>query len=107
MKRTMQIWINAADTLLLLMVASRLPSPRVAQKYRVENLYEGPMDDEAAMAIRACDKDGPLMVHVSKKAQAKDKGLFLRLAAASAAPSPRGKRPGPRARVTSLAPRMI
>ena len=75
MKRTMQIWINAADTLLL-MVACELPSPRVAQKYRVENLHEGPMDDEAAMAIRACDKDGPLMVHVSKKVQTKDKGRF-------------------------------
>ena len=107
MKHTVQIWINAADTLLL-MVVSKLPSPRVAQKYRVENLREGPMDDEAAMAIRACDKDGPLMVHVSKKVQAKDKGrFFLRLAAASAAPSPRGKRSGYRARVASLVPRRI
>ena len=76
MKRTMQIWINAADTLLL-MVACKLPSPRVAQKYRVESLYEGPMDDEAAMAIRACDKDGPLMAHVSKKVQTKDTGRFF------------------------------
>merc|ERR1712160_18270 len=41
MKRTMQIWINAADTLLS-MIVTKLPSPRVAQKYRVENLYEGP-----------------------------------------------------------------
>jgi len=76
MKRTLQIWINAADTLLL-MAVSKLPSPRVAQKYRVENLYEGPMGDEAAMAIRACDKDGPLMVHVSKKVPTKDKGALF------------------------------
>merc|ERR1719191_1225400 len=55
MKRTMQIWINAADTLLATIV-TRLPSPQVAQKYRVENLYEGPMDDEAAEAMRKCDK---------------------------------------------------
>jgi elongation factor 2 len=34
----MQIWINAADTLLS-MIVSKLPSPVVAQKYRVENLY--------------------------------------------------------------------
>merc|ERR1712226_1451235 len=60
MKRTMQIWINAADTLLS-MIITKLPSPGVAQKYRVENLYEGPMDDEAANAIRACNKDGALM----------------------------------------------
>merc|ERR1712241_1239197 len=50
MKRAMQIWINAADTLLA-MIATKLPSPRQAQKYRVENLYEGPQDDEAALAI--------------------------------------------------------
>merc|ERR1719359_2399323 len=38
MKRSMQIWINAADTLLS-MIVMKLPSPRAAQKYRVENLY--------------------------------------------------------------------
>merc|ERR1719503_437505 len=41
MKRAMQIWINAADTLLS-MIVLRLPSPKDAQKYRVQNLYEGP-----------------------------------------------------------------
>merc|ERR1719487_2987642 len=54
MKRTMQIWINAAETLLA-MIVTKLPSPRIAQKYRTENLYEGPMDDEAAAAMKACD----------------------------------------------------
>merc|ERR1712076_227634 len=75
MKRTMQIWINAADTLLS-MIVSKLPSPRQAQKYRVENLYEGPLDDEAANAIRACDKDGGLMMYVSKQVPTSDKGRF-------------------------------
>merc|ERR1719389_1359111 len=75
MKRTMQIWINAADTLLS-MIVSKLPSPRAAQKYRVENLYEGPMDDEAASAIRACDPAGPLMMYVSKMVPTSDKGRF-------------------------------
>merc|ERR1711870_139805 len=75
MKRTMQIWINAADTLLS-MIVTKLPSPKVAQKYRVENLYEGPMDDEAAKAIRSCDKDGPLMMYVSKMVPTSDKGRF-------------------------------
>jgi len=75
MKRTMQIWINAADTLLS-MIVTKLPSPRVAQKYRVENLYEGPMDDEAAKAIRACEKEGPLMMYVSKMVPTSDKGRF-------------------------------
>merc|ERR1712151_1462435 len=75
MKRTMQIWINAADTLLS-MIVSKLPSPQAAQKYRVENLYEGPMDDEAAKAIRSCDKTGPLMMYVSKMVPTSDKGRF-------------------------------
>merc|ERR1712061_462463 len=75
MKRTMQVWINAADTLLS-MIVTKLPSPRVAQKYRVENLYEGPMDDEAAKAIRSCDKDGALMMYVSEMVPTSDKGRF-------------------------------
>jgi len=75
MKRTMQIWINAADTLLS-MIVSKLPSPRDAQKYRVFNLYEGPMDDDAAKAIRDCDKSGPLMMYVSKMVPTSDKGRF-------------------------------
>merc|ERR1712061_816621 len=75
MKRTMQVWINAADTLLA-MIVTKLPSPRQAQKYRVENLYEGPMDDEAANGIRACDPAGPLMMYVSKMVPTSDKGRF-------------------------------
>jgi elongation factor 2 len=75
MKRAMQIWINAADTLLS-MIVSKLPSPKVAQKYRVENLYEGPMDDAGANAIRSCDPAGALMMYVSKMVPTSDKGRF-------------------------------
>jgi len=75
MKRAMQIWINAADTLLS-MIVTKLPSPVQAQKYRVENLYEGPMDDEAAKAILACDKDSGMMMYVSKMVPTSDKGRF-------------------------------
>ena len=63
MQRVMQKWINAADNLLA-MIVSKLPSPREAQKYRVQNLYEGPMDDAAAQGIRSCDPSGPLMMHL-------------------------------------------
>jgi elongation factor 2 len=75
MKRTMQIWINAADTLLAMLV-TKLPSPREAQKYRAETLYEGPMDDTAAKAIMACDPAGPLMMYISKMVPTSDKGRF-------------------------------
>jgi len=75
MKRCMQIWINAAETLLQ-MIVMMLPSPKIAQKYRVENLYEGPMDDTAANAIRDCKREGPLMMYVSKMVPTSDKGRF-------------------------------
>lgn len=39
MKRIMQTWLPAHSALLEMMIW-HLPSPAVAQKYRVENLYE-------------------------------------------------------------------
>ena len=65
MKSFMKKWLPAADALLELIV-SHLPSPIEAQRYRVNNLYEGPLDDEAAIGIRECDKKGPLMIYISK-----------------------------------------
>jgi elongation factor 2 len=46
MKAVMKAWLPAGDTLLC-MIATYLPSPLTAQKYRAEMLYEGPHDDEA------------------------------------------------------------
>merc|ERR1719456_1667885 len=65
LKKVMQTWIPASEALMSMFVM-KLPSPVQAQKYRVENLYNGPMDDEAANAMRACDPAGPLMMYVSK-----------------------------------------
>lgn len=67
LKRIMQKWIPAADAILEMIVV-HLPSPAAAQSYRVETLYDGPMDDEAATAIRTCDTsdNAPLMMYVSK-----------------------------------------
>lgn len=59
------------------MMIWHLPSPATAQKYRVENLYEGPLDDQYANAIRTCDSKGPLMLYVSKMIPASDKGRFF------------------------------
>jgi elongation factor 2 len=76
MKRCMQAWLPAQNALLEMMVW-HLPSPAKAQRYRVENLYEGPLDDQYAAAIRNCDPDGPLMLYVSKMIPASDKGRFF------------------------------
>lgn len=38
----------------------------MAQAYRAEKLYNGPIDDEAGMAIKLCSPEGPLMLFVSK-----------------------------------------
>merc|ERR1712042_188346 len=39
-------------------------------------LYEGPADDESALAIKNCDPTGPLMMYVSKMVPTSDKGRF-------------------------------
>ncbi|XP_020417806.1 elongation factor 2 [Prunus persica] len=76
MKRVMQTWLPASSALLEMMIF-HLPSPSTAQRYRVENLYEGPLDDQYANAIRNCDPEGPLMLYVSKMIPASDKGRFF------------------------------
>jgi len=75
MKRIMQTWLPA-QVALLEMIVYHLPSPAKAQKYRVDTLYEGPLDDVYATAIRNCDPDGPLMLYVSKMIPTSDKGRF-------------------------------
>ncbi|VDM61630.1 unnamed protein product [Angiostrongylus costaricensis] len=75
MKVFMRKWLPAGDTMLQ-MICIHLPSPVTAQKYRMEMLYEGPHDDEAAVAIKNCDPNGPLMMYVSKMVPTSDKGRF-------------------------------
>ncbi|VDN23378.1 unnamed protein product [Gongylonema pulchrum] len=75
MKVMMRKWLPAGDTMLQ-MICIHLPSPVTAQKYRMEMLYEGPHDDEAAVAIKNCDPRGPLMMYVSKMVPTSDKGRF-------------------------------
>jgi len=75
LKTVMRKFLPAADALLEMMVF-HLPSPATAQRYRVDTLYEGPLDDECAVAIRNCDPNGPLMMYVSKMVPTSDKGRF-------------------------------
>lgn len=75
LKVIMRTWLPAGEALLQ-MIAIHLPSPVTAQKYRTELLYEGPNDDEVAIAMKNCDADGPLMMYVSKMVPTSDKGRF-------------------------------
>lgn len=75
LKTVMRNWLPAGETLLQ-MIAIHLPSPVVAQKYRMELLYEGPQSDEAAIAIRNCNSEGPLMMYISKMVPTSDIGRF-------------------------------
>jgi elongation factor 2 len=75
LKVVMQKFLPAADALLQ-MIVIHLPSPATAQNYRMENLYEGPHDDECAIAIKNCDPNGPLMLYISKMVPTSDKGRF-------------------------------
>ncbi|KAK2164859.1 hypothetical protein LSH36_58g18051 [Paralvinella palmiformis] len=75
LKVIMRKWLPAGDALLQ-MITIHLPSPVTAQKYRMEMLYEGPHDDEAALGIKNCDSNGPLMMYISKMVPTSDKGRF-------------------------------
>jgi len=75
LKAILRKWLPAGDTLLQ-MICIHLPSPLQAQRYRMELLYEGPHDDEAAIAIKTCDPNGPLMMYISKMVPTTDKGRF-------------------------------
>merc|ERR1712141_399378 len=48
-----------------------------AQKYRAENLYEGPLDGECCTAMKNCDPNGHLMMYISKMVPTSDKGRFF------------------------------
>lgn len=75
LKVIMRKFLPAGDSLLEMIVIN-LPSPKTAQRYRVETLYEGPMDDESAIGIRDCDPKAPLVLYVSKMVPTSDKGRF-------------------------------
>jgi elongation factor 2 len=75
MKVMMRRWLPAGDALLE-MITIHLPSPVTAQNYRMEMLYEGPHDDPAALGIKNCDPEGPLMMYISKMVPTSDKGRF-------------------------------
>ncbi|KAK3097811.1 hypothetical protein FSP39_013409 [Pinctada imbricata] len=75
-KTVMMKWLPVGDAMLE-MILVHLPSPVQAQRYRTDLLYEGPKDDLAAIGMKECNPEGPLMVYISKMVPTTDKGRFL------------------------------
>jgi hypothetical protein len=74
--KNMQKWLPTAPCLLS-MIVSALPSPAKSQKTRVENLYEGPLDDRYGEAIINCDPTGPVLLYLSKMIRASGKCTYF------------------------------
>lgn len=99
-RRVMSKFLPLADALKEIII-DHIPSPAVAQKYRAEILYTGPIDHpvriviavvfmqlycfcwafsynfmQNAIGIRDCNPDGPLVVFISKMAPASGKGFY-------------------------------
>ncbi len=51
---------------LLDMAVEELPSPIVAQKYRIPNIWQGDLESETGTAMVECDSKGPLSLMITK-----------------------------------------
>merc|ERR1711988_1621653 len=75
-KTVMRKWLPASEALME-MITLHLPSPAKAQSYRTETLYEGPPDDACGTSMSQCNKEGPLMVYISKMVPTADNSRFV------------------------------
>ncbi|GJM90162.1 hypothetical protein PR202_ga06418 [Eleusine coracana subsp. coracana] len=69
LKCIMNKWLPASSV--HEMIVSHLPSPAKAQKYRTTSLYDGPLDDCYASAIRNCDPEDSAIDSISVKPKAR------------------------------------
>ena len=51
---------------LLDMAVEKLPSPLIAQEYRIPNIWQGDLDSTTGKAMIGCDSDGPLSLMITK-----------------------------------------
>jgi len=77
LKLVMSRWLSVKNCVLDL-CADNLPSPIVAQKYRIPSLYTGPLDSLEAQDMITCNPNGTLSMYISKMvAVKKDPGRFI------------------------------
>ncbi len=50
----------------LMTVIRQMPSPVEAQMYRAACLYSGPLQDDAAVGLRQCDPEAPLLIYATQ-----------------------------------------
>jgi U5 small nuclear ribonucleoprotein component len=48
------------------MIVKHIPSPIETAERLLERYYTGPVDTKVAASMKACDQDGPLVVHITK-----------------------------------------
>ncbi|MBU01486.1 MAG: elongation factor EF-2 [Gemmatimonadetes bacterium] len=51
---------------LLDMTVEKLPSPLIAQEYRIPNIWQGELESEVGVSMLECDSDGPLSLMITK-----------------------------------------
>jgi elongation factor 2 len=51
---------------LLDMTVEKLPSPLIAQEYRIPNIWQGELESEVGKSMLECDPDGPLSLMITK-----------------------------------------
>jgi len=51
---------------LLDMAVEKLPSPLIAQEYRIPNIWQGDLDSEVGKSMINCSSDGPLSLMITK-----------------------------------------
>jgi len=51
---------------LLDMAVEKLPSPLIAQKYRIPNIWQGDLESETGKSMLGCDAKGPLSLMITK-----------------------------------------
>jgi U5 small nuclear ribonucleoprotein component len=61
------------------MIVQHVPSPVEGAQRKLERYYTGPLDTKVAEAMKTCDQDGPLIVHVTKLFNAADGKSFSSL----------------------------